>query len=148
MRNANLVVTLVSTAAQSWCMHISFRYIRILLTTRRCRYSIPSSINEEGRYIPDSYALSDINKAYIFLTYPRMRPHSNTIQWTVSHALDIADVTGPQRDEILNATSPDQIRQKFIKWNAEEEHGDHNQSASFILPSFTLPSFILPFRKK
>ncbi|KAK7696473.1 hypothetical protein QCA50_001130 [Cerrena zonata] len=83
-------------------------------------YSIPSETNVQGIYIPENDVLSDMDKAYMFLHYPRARPHPEAAEWSISHALNIANVIGPKREEILRTTSPDRVRRLFIEWSAAE----------------------------
>ena len=83
-------------------------------------YSIPSEINGTGVDVVENQELSQLDKAYIFLNYPRTDPHPGAKGWDIAHALDIAGVVGPRRDEILNAASSDAKRDAFIRWNATE----------------------------
>ena len=56
----------------------------------------------------------------MFLHYPRMKPHPDAPEWTIQHALDVANIIGDRREEILRAQSPDQIREIFQQWYIEE----------------------------
>ena len=89
----------------------------------RRRYTFPSDITQEGVHVPLNYNLSDTDKAFVFLHYPRMVPHPDAPEWTIQHALDIADITGDRREEILQAQSPGRIREIFQQWCAERRPG-------------------------
>ncbi|KAK7685783.1 hypothetical protein QCA50_011129 [Cerrena zonata] len=82
-------------------------------------YSVSYTINTEGVDITEQFNLSDVDKAYIFLNYPRMIAHVNTPEWSIHKALKVAGVTGRRLTDILNASSPDSIRKFFIQWNVE-----------------------------
>lgn len=84
------------------------------------RYPIPYTINTQGIDIPRNHDLSDIDKAYIFLNYPRVVAHDKTPDWNIRKVLKVAGVGGRRRKDILNATCPDSIRDLFAQWNVEK----------------------------
>ena len=93
---------------------------------RAYSYSIPSEINGTGIDIVENQELSDLDKAYVFLNYPRKDPHSEAREWDIIRALNVAGVVGPRRDEILNTVSSDDQRDAFIRWNAARSRVKNN----------------------
>ena len=85
------------------------------------RYSTEGTITEEGEDVPENYALSDLDKAYIMLSYPRLSPHADAQEWTIDKALHVAGVKGTARDTILSEKNPDDIRLVFILWNTQNQ---------------------------
>lgn len=53
---------------------------------------MPGSLNEEGVDIPVNNVLSNLDKAFITLTYPRLDKDVPDGGWTVAKALDAAGV--------------------------------------------------------
>ena len=53
---------------------------------------MPAEMNLEHIEIPPNNALSDLDKAYVFLNYPFLTTSSPNKQWTIEHALDAAGV--------------------------------------------------------
>lgn len=77
---------------------------------------MPSDMNTQRKEVPPVPTLTDTDKAFMFVNYPRASPDPNAPDWTLDHALDVAGITGSARDAILDATSPDLIRQRFALW--------------------------------
>ncbi|KAK7683369.1 hypothetical protein QCA50_013631 [Cerrena zonata] len=80
-------------------------------------YSIPGTITEEGNTIQNNNVLSDLDKAYVILYYPRSRRDELCQEWTISRALELVGVDGEPQKNILKTENPDSIRQMFIQWN-------------------------------
>ncbi|SJX64350.1 uncharacterized protein SRS1_21007 [Sporisorium reilianum f. sp. reilianum] len=51
--------------------------------------------------------LSDVDKAYMVLQYPRATPHERAPEWTFEHALDVIRCPDPVRNAILQAKETD-----------------------------------------
>ena len=77
---------------------------------------MPSDMNEQHKEVPPNSMLSDMDKAFMLINYPRASPHPNSPDWTLTRALDVAGVTGSARDAIIDATSADLVRQRFALW--------------------------------
>ena len=60
---------------------------------------------------------SDLDKAFLVLTYPRSTPHPKVPWWTIEHALTIAGVPKESQQTIIGDRSPDGIRERFRAWN-------------------------------
>lgn len=73
----------------------------------------------EGLELPLNTELSEIDKAFAMVHYPRLEPQIPSPQWTVAHALDVLCVRGAFRDQILQSNSPREISHLFSLWNAE-----------------------------
>ncbi|KAG5635803.1 hypothetical protein H0H81_010075 [Sphagnurus paluster] len=79
-------------------------------------YSMPSCINTEGISVPVNNELSDMDKAYIFINYPRKEPHPNAKDWTLKRALTVAGV--PAKEIVAYLGLDDEgIRRDFNAWN-------------------------------
>ena len=81
---------------------------------------MPAELNLQHIDIPPNTVLSDLDKAYAVLNYPRLKVNPKASEWTISHALDIAGVSATYRDQILKSKDPLEIRQLFQIWNAGE----------------------------
>ena len=88
----------------------------------KARYSTVGEITEEGQDIPENQALSDRDKAYIVLNYPRSVPHEEAPEWTVEYALQVVGVENDVREVILSASHPTDIRNAFIRWAQVSEN--------------------------
>ncbi|KAK7683368.1 hypothetical protein QCA50_013630 [Cerrena zonata] len=105
------------------------RYTRkdVSCYSRRCDfqsvmiYHLPKRLNEEGIAIYTQDSLSNMDKAYLTLCYPRLGEDS--AEWSITKALDIAGVLGEPRRRILAADDADSIRQIFMEWNENEGEG-------------------------
>ncbi|KAJ3488068.1 hypothetical protein NLI96_g3099 [Meripilus lineatus] len=83
-------------------------------------YPIEESYTEQEIVIPRNTQLSELDKAYAMVHYPRQRPHKRAPEWTISHALDVIGVHGILRGQILRTRDPEKIRDLFTRWNAAE----------------------------
>lgn len=91
-----------------------------LITDFLYRYPIEESYTEQEIVIPRNTQLSELDKAYAMVHYPRQRPHKRAPEWTISHALDVIGVHGILRGQILRTRDPEKIRDLFTRWNAAE----------------------------
>ncbi|KAI0071193.1 hypothetical protein K474DRAFT_1712673 [Panus rudis PR-1116 ss-1] len=87
-------------------------------TTSIMMYYMPKQMNKQRIEVKPNVVLSDLDKAYASLNYHRSSPHPKAPEWTLGHALDVAGVTGSDKDDILKETDPSRIRQQFRVWNA------------------------------
>jgi hypothetical protein len=67
--------------------------------------------------------LSDLDKAFMVIAYPRNKPHSEAPQWTIEKALDVMGVPSEVRIQILQLSSNSsagrnakEIRDMFFDW--------------------------------
>ncbi|KAF9461765.1 hypothetical protein BDZ94DRAFT_793309 [Collybia nuda] len=70
-------------------------------------FSMPGDLNEGNFTIEPNVELSPLDKAFMVINYPRTRVHSQAPEWTLRHALLIADVdenTGHAINEELDLT--------------------------------------------
>ncbi|KAI0069641.1 hypothetical protein K474DRAFT_1670752 [Panus rudis PR-1116 ss-1] len=93
-------------------------------------YFMPKEMNLERIDVPPNNVLSDLDKSYMLLNYPRRSAHPNATEWTLSKALDVAGVTGPVKEEFMKLTSADAIRNKFVTWNALQHPAPQHSAAS------------------
>jgi hypothetical protein len=84
---------------------------------------MPASLNVQGIEIRRNQRLSDLDRAYMVLNYPRVLPDADPVasRWTVEHALDFAGVTGVTKTNILafwRARDYPRMRLALNAWNA------------------------------
>jgi len=85
---------------------------------------MPAKMNLEHIEIPPNNALSELDKAYVFLNYPFFTMPSPNKQWTVEHALDVAGVKGKSREKILSEFNEKDwrgVRTEFALWSLNEK---------------------------
>ncbi|KAJ3488067.1 hypothetical protein NLI96_g3098 [Meripilus lineatus] len=82
-------------------------------------YDIPASCNHQGSTIEPNSELSEVDKAFAMVHYPRFTPHEKAPEWTIAHALDVLGVHGTTRDKILQSYCPKEIYGLFTAWNRE-----------------------------
>jgi hypothetical protein len=91
---------------------------------------------EAFNYDPIHTALSEIDKAYMIINYPRPSAHPNSPKWTFEHALSVAGVKDKKTLDILmgdwNKKNYSRLRRKFIQWNKLERGKKQKENA---LPS-------------
>ncbi|THH31486.1 hypothetical protein EUX98_g2707 [Antrodiella citrinella] len=80
-------------------------------------YMMPKEMNNQGLEIKPNNALSELDKAYMVINYPFQSKDAN---WTLSHALDVAGVTGTTKADILAESDAEAIREKFTVWTATQ----------------------------
>jgi len=85
---------------------------------------MPKEMNIEQIEIKPNNDLSEIDKAYGFLNYPFIKTKSPHPEWTVTHALDVANVQGDFRERILNEFKQGDwkgVRTEFALWSLNEK---------------------------
>ncbi|THH31771.1 hypothetical protein EUX98_g2429 [Antrodiella citrinella] len=80
-------------------------------------YKMPPEMNLQHVSVGNNYVLSPLDKAYMVINYPFQIKDP---QWTLSHALDIAGVSGTAKQAILAEKDADNVREKFSVWNATQ----------------------------
>ncbi|KAE8229463.1 hypothetical protein CF326_g5566, partial [Tilletia indica] len=81
--------------------------------------------------VPYNTELSDMDKAYIVINYPRSEPHPEAQEWTLEHALNVAGVPNEVKQEILNLAEasrdtetgqidPQEIRAAFTTYTTKQ----------------------------
>ena len=92
----------------------------VLTRLELIRYNLPMKLFADGDLEDNIYtseALSDLDKAFLILNYPRQKPHHGAEEWTLAKALEVAEVKGEARSNILSRLEkPDDIRQQFLEW--------------------------------
>jgi len=87
-------------------------------------YFMPKEMNLERIEVPPNNNLSDIDKAYVAITYPYfVRPSYADPVWTFEHALDVACIQGESRDKILAEFAQKDaqgIRTEFGLWSLNQ----------------------------
>ncbi|KAJ7907565.1 hypothetical protein B0H13DRAFT_2501759 [Mycena leptocephala] len=66
-------------------------------------YFMPAAMNEQHKDVPPNYKLSDMDKAYMIINYPRPTPHALAPEWTLDHALQVSGVDPATTQDIKNA---------------------------------------------
>ena len=82
---------------------------------------MPAAFNTQGINIPRHFDLSDLDKAYMIVNYPRPNPSPESPQWTVEHALKVAKVDAKTSETILQFWKSGDwksVRRTFNAWNA------------------------------
>ncbi|KAJ6449457.1 hypothetical protein C8R45DRAFT_1224408 [Mycena sanguinolenta] len=67
-------------------------------------YFMPADMDKERIEIKPNYDLSEMDKAYMVINYPRTKPHPSAAEWTLEHALNIAGVSGSSAEDMLAAS--------------------------------------------
>ncbi|KAJ6627702.1 hypothetical protein B0H10DRAFT_1993760 [Mycena sp. CBHHK59/15] len=66
-------------------------------------YFMPPEMNLERINVPPNYVLSDMDKAFMAINYPRPTPHADAPMWTLDYALKVAGVDVPVSQKIKTA---------------------------------------------
>jgi len=85
---------------------------------------MPAEMNLEHIEIPPNNALSELDKAYVFLNYPSFTTPPPNKQWTVEHALDVAGVKDKSREKILSEFKEKDwkgVRTEFALWSLNQK---------------------------
>ncbi|KAI0060344.1 hypothetical protein BV25DRAFT_1888300 [Artomyces pyxidatus] len=91
-------------------------------TTSIMHYPMPRQVTGLSYDIPYNSQLSQMDKAYMVINYPRAEPHPNASSWTLETALQKAGVPTDVQDAILSVPPmngrPDalEIRRLFSNW--------------------------------
>jgi hypothetical protein len=88
---------------------------------------MPAAMNKQGRRIDPNNELSDLDKAYITITYPPEPSGTNGANWTIEYALNVAGVDDADKRLILGiyATGGEwaELRARFRDWNNRAKGG-------------------------
>jgi hypothetical protein len=78
-------------------------------------------MNVEQIDIPPNDALSDMDRAYMVINYPRPSPHALAPQWTLDYALKVSGVDAMTTQDIKNAKgNVDKIRALFTAFQVAQ----------------------------
>lgn len=80
---------------------------------------MPGSLNTQGVNVDVNNSLTDMDKAYMVINYPRNIPHPKAKQWTLKKALDVAGVPPSEQKDILSSDDSGTIRSYFMSWNKD-----------------------------
>ncbi|KAK6980756.1 hypothetical protein R3P38DRAFT_3466091 [Favolaschia claudopus] len=64
-------------------------------------YFMPADMDKERIEIKPNYVLSDLDKAYMVINYPRAKPHPSAPEWTLAYALKVAGVSAAAAKDML-----------------------------------------------
>jgi hypothetical protein len=84
---------------------------------------MPKEMNIERIEVKPNNELSELDKAYGFINYPFISTTSPDPKWTITHALDVANVQGDFRQRILNEFDQHDwkgVRTEFALWSLNE----------------------------
>jgi len=87
---------------------------------------MPAAFNQQNIEIPRHHDLSQMDKAYMLINYPREQPAASTPEWTFEHALQVAKVDARTTATLLqqyNNKQYDRVRATFNNWNAVMQSG-------------------------
>jgi hypothetical protein len=87
-------------------------------------YFMPKEMNIERIEIKPNNKLSETDKAYGFINYPFIKTKSPHPEWTITHALDVANVQGDSRQRILTEYEEGDwkgVRTEFALWSLNEK---------------------------
>ncbi|KAG5637671.1 hypothetical protein H0H81_003639 [Sphagnurus paluster] len=97
-------------------------------TTSIMMYFMPASMNAENIEVRVNNKLSDMDKAYILINYPRKRPHPKAKDWTLERALGVAGVPAGEIKAYLG-WSDESIRTEFEAWNILQRQKELDEEA-------------------
>ncbi|KAJ7452613.1 hypothetical protein FB451DRAFT_1050784, partial [Mycena latifolia] len=108
-------------------------------------YFMPAEMNDEGIAVPPNKKLSDIDKAYMVINYPRPKPHDGARQWTLEYALKVAGVDAVTTQKILSHNSDTSvdahaIRGTFIRYQLSRRVHQHQAPHAVTATGERLPS--------
>ncbi|KAJ6483192.1 hypothetical protein C8R45DRAFT_1099482 [Mycena sanguinolenta] len=77
-------------------------------------YFMPAEMDKERIEIKPNYNLSEMDKAYMVINYPRTKPHESAKEWTLEYALLVAGVSKSTALDMLAAQGdPASLRSLF-----------------------------------
>ncbi|KAJ7182513.1 hypothetical protein C8R43DRAFT_1228916 [Mycena crocata] len=79
------------------------RLLQVVLSFAN-RYFMSAGINLQHIEVKPNYNLSDLDKAYMVVNYPRTIPHPSASIWTLDYALRISGVDSATAKDIKNAS--------------------------------------------
>ena len=112
---------------------------------------MPAEMNEHGVVVTSNNELSELDKAYITLNYPRDDASVNGIGWTVGYALEVAGVDREQREVMLEdyrIGGWSKLRSRLFEWkdgirNALAHRPLHRHTRSLSHSSINRPESII-----
>jgi hypothetical protein len=87
-------------------------------------YFMPKEMNIERIEIKPNNKLAELDKAYGFINYPFITTNSPDPRWTITYALDVANVQGDFRQRILDEFYQRDwkgVRTEFALWSLNEK---------------------------
>jgi hypothetical protein len=81
-------------------------------------------IDDDYNYQIINYELTDMDKAYMVINYPRDAPHAEAQDWTLDHALDVAGVEPKIKKVLLSFWEKKKykdLRKRFNIWNGVKQ---------------------------
>ncbi|GJJ10385.1 hypothetical protein Clacol_004611 [Clathrus columnatus] len=101
-------------------------------------YPIHKSFTYEGNIVVGmNTELSEKDKAYMVLVYPRDVPHENAPKWTLSHALSVANVP----ENLTRDWNARSIRDEFRKYAQSRTEGNRSFEVFQIMTSTNFANF-------
>ena len=104
-------------------------------------------MNEENRDVTRNNTLSNMDMAYMVISYPRLVPHPDAPEWTLDHALEIAQVPATKRTSLrrhilaeANSIEIEEWRSEFNNWSKSRQAVSQDQpvaTGSFLSRLFT-----------
>jgi hypothetical protein len=88
---------------------------------------MPRSFTIEQFIVEANNNLSDLDKAYMVINYPRNNPHDAAQDWTLEHALDVAQVPKNARKN----WNVNNVREKFRQFNQNQWDGEFSFGTIF-----------------
>lgn len=85
---------------------------------------MPAELNTQRMEIRPNSQLSDFDKAYTMINYPRVSAHPDASDWSLDRALDFVGLSGEPKTKIKSAFQPErdpsaaQIRAQFSIWSS------------------------------
>ncbi|CAK5268975.1 unnamed protein product [Mycena citricolor] len=87
-------------------------------------YFLPPALNEQRVQIPANVSLSESDKAYMVLAYPRPKPHALAPNWTLERALQVFGADPETAQGILSARGDVlKIRALFLSFLVQKRTG-------------------------
>jgi hypothetical protein len=100
---------------------------------------MPAKLNEENIELYENNTLSELDKAYMTIMYPRASAHTNTPDWTFEHALDVVKMNPKTKATLIQhwqQNDIDKVRKTFNAWNAimqsTQPRGKNDKGASSL----------------
>jgi hypothetical protein len=85
------------------------------------RYFMPGNLDLEHVHVLPNTRLSDMDKAYMVINYPRTTPHPDASTWTLEYALTVSGVDAQTIEDIKNAGGDvKKIRAIFTLFQVEQ----------------------------
>ena len=95
---------------------------------------MPDEMNESRADVYPNDDLSDRDKAFMVINYPRPTVDPTAPQWTLNHALDVMNVPAYNKHAMLLAR-PDDVRKQFAVWAVERILAPLSSDYNSTIPS-------------